>query len=171
MAYENIGAMLGALEEAERQINLAISHYDEGRNELQSAPLEVLARGFVRMKHGHDAIEKARCAFNKEVEYLSRTKIPERLESAKAPNITVTVKDRDYLVSKGYRYSASMIDKAKAIAYLQAGDQNMQALVKLEVNAKTLSSFAKDYITTQGKELPEDLFKTANVSYTALRAK
>lgn len=169
--YEPIAGAIEALAEAERQLTQALNLYLQGKDAIQSAPLEVLARAYVRLDQGHDAVEAARCALNKELEFLSRSKIPERLELAQTPNLTVTVGNRDYLVYKGARWSASMIDKPAAIAYLKAGDENMRALVKEEVNAKTLTSFAKDYVETQARELPEDLFKVGTVPYTAVRAK
>lgn len=171
MAYQKIADAIEALAESERQLTIALNAYNEGKQELQSAPIEVLARAFVRLDQGHDAIEGARKSFNEELEFLSRSKIPERLELAQTPNLTVTVGNRDYLVYKGERWSASMIKKAEAIEYLKAGDENMRAIVKEEVNAKTLASFAKNFIEETGKELPDDLFKVGTVPYTAVRAK
>lgn len=170
-AMQAIANAIQDLEQAHRLILKAKAAYEAGKDGLLKAPIEVMARAFIRLDQAHDEVEAARCDFNKELEHMSRGHIPDRLLLAGVPNITVTVGNRDYLVSKGARWSASMVDKEGAISYLKAGDENMRALVKEEVNAKTLASFAKDYTLTYGKELPEGLFKVGTVPYTMVRVK
>lgn len=167
----SISKAIDLLHEANFALQEALRQYNAGKEALQKAPLEDMGRAFIKLKQAHDSVEEGREAINKELEFMSRSHVPERLALAQVPNITITVGNRDYLLYKGLRWSASMLKKEEAIAYLKNGDVNMRALVKEEVNAKTLASFAKDFVEKQARELPDDLFKVGQVPYTAVRAK
>lgn len=153
------------LVDAKNALNAALTSYNADATRLKTAPLPELASTYVRLFAAHEALDTARKAINAEIEHLSKSVIPDRLSEEGVKNIKIEVDGQDYRVGVGYRNSASMLDQEAGIAWLK--ENGHAGIVKETVAAQTLASFAVSYLETEGRELPEDLFKTGRSPYTS----
>lgn len=110
-------------------------------------------------------IKEARGAISKMEEHLSREVVPDVMRAANVKTITLEGVGR---VTVSYRFSCSILDgmKEQGMTYLR--DTGNEGLIQETVNSSTLSAFAKGWVMEQGKELPEDVFKTSQSPYTSI---
>lgn len=125
-----------------------------------------LIRHFDKVRNITEQIKEAREALDQIETRLSREYVPEAMREAGVRTITVEGVGR---VSVSQRWSASILDKELGHKWLQ--DNGHGGLIIPTVNASSLSAFAKNLIEEEGKELPEDLFKTGRLTYTSITKK
>lgn len=107
-------------------------------------------------------IKEARDALSKMEERLSRESVPDVM---RANNIRSTTIEGVGRVSLGTRWSASMIENESAMEWLR--DSGNGGVIQETVNAQTLGALAKE-LNNEGKDLPNELFKTNILTYTSI---
>lgn len=156
----DIVAMIG---DAEDDVALATGILEDAIIKLQSAQnLEEMCRLYYKATEAYDDLDKQRKLLNAKLEHMSRTVIPELLDAKKVKNITLD--DLRVRFSKNVRISASIADKPAAYQWLR--DNGHGDLVTETVNASSLSSFAKEYVTETQQDLPE-CFKVSTMIYVS----
>lgn len=111
----------------------------------------------------HEGVEEAEKALSKLKQHLAVTVLPRKFEDDGVS--TVSLRDLGARFTVTTRVSASMADKAGAVAWLRG--QGFGDIVQETVNASTLSSFAKEYVTDHGRDLPQDLFKVSSIQHVS----
>lgn len=109
------------------------------------------------------SFKEARDSMQEIVDRLSTQSIPDVMQAMKVKTITLVGVGR---CTVAYRYSCSMIDKEAGYQWLR--DTGNESLIAETVNSSSLSAFAKNLIETEGKELPEAIFKTGSMPYTSI---
>lgn len=134
---------------------------------LRKSELPVACRAYKDMNDAYEAMNDVRKKIFEHLESISRATIPEMLEEADVSNITLDYGDGlKYRFGKNQRLSVSMPDKEGGMAWLTGNGG--EALIKPTVNAAQLTSFAKEFGKTTGKDLPVDFFKTSTLIYTSI---
>lgn len=150
----------------------ALREINAGMEEAISAlrktgDLPEVCRSYKGMNDAYEALDVQRKALYEKLEGMSRGTIPEMLTEEGVSNITLEYGDGlKYRFGKNQRLSCSMPDKDGGMDWLRANGG--EGLIKPTVNASQLSSFAKEYAATQGKDLPTDFFKTSTMVYTSI---
>lgn len=150
----------------------ALREINAGMEEAISAlrktgDLPDVCRNYKAMNDAYEALDVQRKALYEKLEGMSRGTIPEMLVEEGVSNITLEYADGlKYRFGKSQRMSCSMPDKDGGMDWLKANGG--EGLIKPTVNASQLSSFAKEYLATQGKDLPADFFKTSTMVYTSV---
>lgn len=117
----------------------------------------------------YDALNNIRKEIGKKLEALSRDTIPEMMGEQDPPVKTITLtlpSGLRFRFTTAQKVSCSIVDKEAGIAWLKT--QGHGGLIQETVNSSSLASFAKDYPKSQGKDLPEDLFKVSLMTYTSV---
>lgn len=96
---------------------------------------------------------------------LGRQYIPDVMRAANIKTITIEGVGR---ASLSQRWSCSIVAEPKKIGHDWLREQGHGALVQETVNSSTLASFAKSLSVDEGKELPEEIFKTSIMTTTSL---
>lgn len=109
----------------------------------------------------YDALDETRKKLYFLLEELNKVVLPEMMTENKVKTISLDSVHKRFTVNQ--RVSASIIDKEKGYEWLRTTGNG--ALIVEQVNAQTLSAFAKRYIQDEGKELPEDIFKVGTSYY------
>ncbi len=122
-----------------------------------------LIQYFNELRLANDTFNEAKKALSEIHDTLSRDYVPDAMRRANVKTCTVVGVGR---VSISHRFSASMVDKEGAISWLR--DHDLGGIVIETVNSSTLSAMAKRLIEDEGRELPEDLFKTSTLAYTSI---
>jgi hypothetical protein len=122
-----------------------------------------LVRHYRDLKDTNDLIKEAREALSEMADLLSTRDIPEAFRKAGVKTTTIEGVGR---VTVSYRFSCSMLDKELGMAWLRSNGH--EGLIQPTVNAQTLGAFAKNLIETEGKDLPDDIFKTGQSPYTSI---
>lgn len=122
-----------------------------------------LVRHFVQVRDVAESVKIVREAMYKIEDALSREKIPEAFRNAKVKTVTVEGIGR---VTISARWGCSMLDPEKGMEWLR--NNELGGIIRPTVNAQTLAASAKNLMEEQGKEMPEDLFKTSINSYTSI---
>lgn len=123
---------------------VAIRHYDATR------------KATVRIKEAREALADIE-------ERLSREQIPDVMRNAGVKTITVEDVGR---VTISHRYSASILDKPLGYEWLRENGHG--AIITETVNSSTMAAFAKEYLESEGRELPVELFKVGTSPYTSI---
>lgn len=124
-------------------------------------------RAYKALKDAYEFLDSERKEVYKTLEEMSRSVIPEMLEEAEVSNITLDYGDGlKYRFGKNQRLTASVLDKDAAMAWLTANGG--EGLIQPTINSSSLSSFAKEYVGTQGKDLPADVFKVGTMIVTSI---
>ena len=122
-----------------------------------------LVTHFDQLRQSNDLIKEARESLSEIADLLSTRDIPDLFKELKVKTTTIVGVGR---VTVSYRFSCSMLDKEQGMEWLKANGHG--GLIQPTVNAQTLGAFAKNLIETEGKELPENLFKTGQSPYTSI---
>lgn len=122
-----------------------------------------LIRHFSQTSTAYDVLSEAKKKINDTYDRLSREIVPEAMRVAKVKTVNLDDVGR---VTVSHRYSASMLDKELGMGWLR--DNGHGDLIKPTVNAQTLSSFAKNLMVDEGKELPEEIFKVGTSPFTSI---
>jgi hypothetical protein len=152
------------LSDAEDTVAIAASVLEDLITKHQSSQnLEEMCRLYYLASEAYDELDKQRKLLYGKLEHMSRTVIPEMLDAKKVKNITLD--DIKMRFSKNVRISASITDKAAAYQWLRENGHG--DLVTETVNSSSLSSFAKEYVVEQQRDLPDDAFKISTLIYTS----
>lgn len=127
--------------------------------DLRRSPLGDALTGWVVTRDQYEDLDDLRKEIYALLETLSKGTLPEMMDENKTKTITLSSVGRRFTVSS--KLSASMIDKTKGIQWLK--DNGGDALPQETVNAQSLASFVKARIETEGKDVPEDIFKVSYV--------
>lgn len=127
-----------------------------------------MIRHFNDLRLANGEIKTAREALQDIADMLSTAAIPDLLRRLKEETGLKTPINLEGVgrITVSYRFSCSMLDKERGIAWLDANGHG--GLAQRTVNAQTLGSFAKNLIENEGKELPPDIFKTGTAPYTSI---
>lgn len=120
-------------------------------------------RHFNELRSINARIKESREALSEIEDRLSTQDLPEQMRAAGVKTVTVEGVGR---VTISHRFSASMLDKDRAIQWLR--DNGHESLIQETVNSSTLSAFAKNLLSEEGKELPSELFKTGTMPFTSI---
>ncbi len=116
---------------------------------------------FLMQRQLYEQMDEVRKLIFNQLEYLSRTAIPERfLESG---TTSMTIDGVRYTL--GSRTSTTMVDKVGGFEWLK--DHGHGDIIQATVNAQTLAAFARRYLEDTGSDLPGELFKTTMMKYTS----
>lgn len=110
-----------------------------------------------------EQIKQAREALQEITDHLSKEIVPTSMRNAGVKTVTVEGVGR---VTVSHRYSCSIIDKDGGYKWLR--DNEYGSLIVETVNSSTLSAFAKNLMETEGKELPDNLFKVGTQAFTSI---
>lgn len=126
-----------------------------------------LIRHFASVDDAYEQLNAAKKKLNAIHDRCSREYIPDALRKAGVKTVTIENLGR---VTVAHRYSCSIINKDAGYKWLE--DNGHGDLITQTVNSSTLAAFAKNLIVEEGKELPEEVFKTGTSPYTSItRAK
>lgn len=134
-------------------------------DEAKKGSLPDALRTYHRLRAAYEALDEPRKALNEMIESLSRNTIPEMMADADVKTITCDVDGTNYRFTVAYRFSCSMIDKARGYDWLRAN--GLGGIIVETVNSGTLGSAAKDLINKEGRDMPSDIFKTGQMAYTS----
>jgi hypothetical protein len=163
---------LGSLQEAARHLALFNVSVAEELSRLQKAnSLPEACRAYKDLRDGYVAMDEHRKALNEQIERINHSILPELFTEAESTSITLEFPgDNDkpvkYRFTRSLRFTCSMLDKDQGKAWLRANGAG--DLIQETVNAQTLSTFAKDLMTNDGKELPSEIFKTGTMPTTSI---
>lgn len=122
---------------------------------------------FSQVKDTAELIKDAREKLKDLSDRLSQEDVPNVLRANKLPKgIFIEGIGR---IGLSQRWSASMIDKDKGFQWLR--DNNHEGLITEVVNSQTLSAFAKDMFVNHNVDLPDDIFKVGQMTYTSITKK
>lgn len=123
----------------------------------------ILVTHFDSLRHVNELVKEAREALSEMADLLSTRDIPDLFRDKKVKTLTVEGVGR---CTVSYRYSCSMLNKDAGFQWLRNNGHG--GLIQETVNAQTLGSFAKNLIETEGKDMPDDIFKTGQSPYTSI---
>jgi hypothetical protein len=139
---------------------------DEVRKEVESQRdkdlLSVLAF-FVYFSPTWDRLKEMKKKYDEMYDVLSIHVIPDKMRDANVKTVNLAI---GYRVTVSARFSCTMLDKEAGLKWLE--DTGNESLIQRTVNSSSLAAFAKNLIMEEGKELPEDIFKTSSTPYTSL---
>ena len=119
---------------------------------LKTQDIFSILKAFKALKDGYKIIDDHRKEIYHQVEFLSKSYIPETMLE-KGGGSSLTLKDIGYRFTVSTSLSATILDKDKAYEWLR--EQGQDGIITETVNASTLSKFAKTYTKDFGLDLPE----------------
>lgn len=122
-----------------------------------------LIRHFAKVRNAKELIKASREALDEIEQKLGHEYVPDALRARDIRTITIDDVGR---VSLSVRWSCSMLDKQLGFDWLRKTGN--EALIQETVNSMTLTAFAKDLAVTKGIELPQDIFKTSQMTVTSI---
>jgi hypothetical protein len=153
--------------DAERVCNYVVKITEDIRretNEVVSSQDHIeIIKHYAKLRDITSRIKEAREALDGIEKNLSYEKIPEALRGRGIKTLTIEGVGR---VSLSNRWSCSMLDKELGLDWLR--NSGNEALIIETVNSSTLAAFAKNMTTEEGKELPDNIFKTSILTVTSI---
>lgn len=142
--------------------------------DIRQDTIDVVATGdhvaviihFDQVRKAAELIKEAREALKEISDRLSREQVPDVMREAKIKTTTIEGVGR---VTISNKYSATIIDKVGGYNWLRTNDA--ESLITETVNAQTLASFAKEYVESEGKDLPVEFFKVGTMPFTSITKK
>jgi len=119
-------------------------------------------RHFDHLRKINARIREAREALYEMEQRLSWEQVPDVMREN---NIRTTTIEGVGRVSLSNKWSCSMLDKEVGMDWLRGNGAG--ELIQETVNAQTLAAYAKS-LNEEGKELPNDIFKTGTMTYTSI---
>lgn len=147
--------------EALEQFNRDFRRWLDGN---KSGDMTEFLRMYYRVTEQYELLDGARKELNAMLEGVSRNYIPEIVLEKQVKTITLEDIKRRFTVAT--RISCSLLDKDRGFQWLR--ENNAGDLIQPTVNSSALSSYAKNYIETTGKDLPPALFKISTMNYTSV---
>lgn len=145
-----------------RQFREGLERWEDGPRKTET--LQQVLRTFKATRDKHDELDEERKLLNTIIERLSRKHIPEQMREEGVSTMTLSDIGARFTISQ--RYTASMPDKIGGMQWLR--DHGHGDLIQETVNSSSLASFAKDFITTKGEDLPETFFKVNLMDTTSV---
>ena len=142
--------------------NEMLREWIEGK--APAAPLNDVLKTYFLTDQAYDALDEQRKITHALLESLSRKVIPDQMQAADTKAVTIDSIGRRFNLSS--RMSASLVDKEKGMTWLR--EHGHGDLIQPTVNSSSLAAFAKDYIKTNGTDLPEDTFKVSTMTVTSV---
>jgi hypothetical protein len=131
--------------------------------ELKGGDHVALICHYADVRAAHAAIDESIKSLYEMKESLSRELVPDVMRAAGVKTINIVGIGR---VSLSNRWSVSMLDKVQGMQYLR--DTGNEGLIQETVNSSTLTAFGKNLMETEGKELPDHLFKSSIMTITSI---
>jgi hypothetical protein len=131
--------------------------------ELKGGDHVALICHYADVRAAHAAIDESIKSLYEMKESLSRELVPDVMRAAGIKTINLVGIGR---VSLSNRWSVSMLDKVQGMQYLR--DTGNEGLIQETVNSSTLTAFGKNLMETEGKELPDHLFKSSIMTITSI---
>lgn len=125
-----------------------------------------LIRVFHAVSQNYDVMDSVKKSYNKTFDDGSKEYVPDALRRAGVKSIRV--EDVGNVVIS-HRFSCSIREGMQDDAFSWLKSNGHGGLIKETVNSNTLSAFAKNLIEDEGKELPDNIFKTSSSPYTSIR--
>lgn len=152
------------LNEVVRGIQLVTGQVREDTNvAVQSGDPIKLVRHFRDLRGVNEQIKECRKALDEMEDLLSVRDIPDLFKMLKVKTMTLEGIGR---TTVSYRFSCSMLDKEQGMDWLKSNGHG--GLIQPTINSSTLAAFAKNMIEVEGKDLPDDIFKTSTNPYTSI---
>lgn len=148
------------------QLAQATRSLDGQTEALKASDHVTVIRHFDEVSKAYDILDATKKELNAIYDRLSRDYVPEAMRAAGVKTTTVEGIGR---VTVSHRYSCSMLDKVRGYNWLTENGHG--DLITQTVNSSTLSAFAKNLIVEEGKELPDDLFRTGTSPFTSITRK
>ena len=136
----------------------------EGREAIDVDDPAQLVRTYADLREQAEALRDSVAAFSKMEQALSYDIIPGSFDRAGIENIRVTGYG---LVSLTRRWSCSMLNKEQGFAYLREIGQG--GMIIETVPAPTLGAWAREETEENGREPPDNIFKTSVARSVSLR--
>lgn len=158
-----------ALQKAVTALQLAASLVREDTKQVVASGDHIeLLKHFNDIRNTNDLIKESREAIQQMTDDLSTRDIPDLLRMLKETRglKTPIVIEGVGRCTVSYRFSCSMLDKEQGMLWLRENGHG--GLIQPTVNAQTLGAFAKNLIEVEGKDLPDDIFKTGTSPYTSI---
>lgn len=147
----------------------AASAFTAIEKDLRDAKVEKTLLAFYEFGNAYDAVDEARKAFGAKVEHMKNTMLPEMMDAAKVKTISLTIgRDGVRRFTTNVRQNCGMQEGKKSEAIQWLKDQGQGGLVMETVNAGSLSSFSKQWVTEKGADLPGELFKITTMRYVSV---
>jgi len=108
-----------------------------------------------------EQLDEAKKSLSKALQFLAVTILPSKFQEEGVS--TLTMKELGARFTVNTRVNASMIDKEKAMAWLN--EKGHGDIIAPTINSSTLSKFAAEYVLEQGQDLPSDLFKISTIQH------
>jgi hypothetical protein len=124
-----------------------------------------LVRHFVKLREINEAIKKSRKALDELEEHLSREDVPDAFKKARIKTTTIEDVGR---VSIARQWYCSILDGKKPEAFQWLREGGNGAIITETIPWQTLAAFAQAEVTTHGREMPDDKFKTTIKPYTSI---
>lgn len=140
--------------------------FDEYAKQGAQGDLNDYLKNFFTIREAYEALDEERKKTYAILERMSRGTIPDLFVEKDVKTISLASIGRRFTVSA--KVSASITDKPGAYAWLRDPKQDAGALITETVNASSLSAFAKEYTTMQGKDLPMAYFKVSTMNFTSV---
>lgn len=152
------------LQEMVRGLQIVTGQVREDTNvAVQSGDPVLLSRHFRDLRGVNETIKECRKALDEMEDLLSVRDIPDLFRNLQIRHMTIEGIGR---VGVSYRFSCSLLDKPRGHEWLK--DNGHGDIIQPTVNSSTLSAFAKNMIEVEGKDLPDDIFKTSSSPYTSI---
>ncbi len=132
-----------------------------------NSPASDLVKMYGGLRKAKDLVDAALKAINAIHDSIKFAQLPEAFEREELK--TVTLEDGSRVTISQKVFASIPADK-RSNAFRWLRDNGQEGIIQETVNSQTLSAFAKEWISEQGKDLPEDLFKVhfqPSVTYTA----
>jgi hypothetical protein len=135
--------------------------------ELKGGDHVALICHYADVRAAHAAIDESIKSLYEMKESLSREIVPDAMRAANGGRGIKTINLVGIgRVSLSNRWSVSMLDKVQGMQYLR--DTGNEGLIQETVNSSTLTAFGKNLMETEGKELPDHLFKSSIMTITSI---
>jgi hypothetical protein len=156
-----------------------MSHLDNATSELQqfqtkfsawiddakrTGDLPAILKMFHLTREHYELADEVRKQLHASLEHVSRSLIPDVMAEKNVKTLTLADISRRFTVST--KISCSMLDKNAGHEWLKAN--GAEPLIQPTVNSSSLAAFAKDYLAASGKDLPAEIFKVSNMTYTSV---
>lgn len=132
-------------------------------DEAKDAPAE-LARIYIKLRAMLEEVSEAVGKLSELRDALQFKLIPEAYEAHGVTSQTVD----DHRITVSILVRATIVPEQKEAAHQWLRDHGYNSLILQTVNASSLASLAKMLIQDEGKELPDDKFKTYTVPSTSM---
>lgn len=122
-----------------------------------------MAETFVLLKNIREEVDSSLKDLTKLRDAVSYNHLPEMMEDE---GLTSFNTETGYRVSVARRFSASMVDKQQAFAWLREND--LGDIIQETVPSQTLSAQIRELIESEGIEPPDDIIKTSIAPYSSV---